>query len=85
MSGHSAGAHIPVAELQQNCRNFKGLMLLNPVDGADPFGILPITVITPGEPVNFTIPTLQVVVGLDNVVGNSNLYDFLPFSMIKNL
>ena len=41
------------------------MVLMSPVDGADPFGILQHFVITPGEKVNFTIPTLQIVTGLD--------------------
>jgi chlorophyllase len=70
IGGHSAGCHVPVAQLQAHCLNFRGQVLLSPVDGADPFGYIPIAVITPGEKVNFTIPTLQMVVGLDPVPGN---------------
>lgn len=42
---------------------------MSPVDGADPYGILPLYVITPGEKVNFTIPTLQLVTGFDPIPG----------------
>ena len=42
---------------------------MSPVDGADPFGILDNFVITPGEKVNFTIPTLQIVTGFDPIPG----------------
>ena len=70
IGGHSAGCHVPVAQLQAHCLNFRGQILLSPVDGADPLGYIPIAVITPGEKVNYTIPTLQMVVGLDPVPGN---------------
>jgi len=54
--------------------NFIGQILLSPVDGADPYGIRPIFVITPGEKVNYTIPTLQIVTGLDPVPSSIILF-----------
>ncbi len=44
-----------------------GQILLSPVDGADPIGLNPVVAITPGEKVNYTIPTLQIVTGFDPV------------------
>ena len=40
---------------------------MSAVDGADPFGLNPLYSITPGVKVNYTIPTLQQVAGLDPV------------------
>jgi len=65
--------------------------LYDPVDGADPLGIRPIFVITPGEKVNFTVPMMQIVTGLDPIPSSSNrsiLYlqfkkiDYLSFKLL---
>lgn len=40
------------------------------MDGADPLGINPVFVITPGEKVNFTVPTMQIVTGLDPIASS---------------
>jgi len=71
ISAHSSGAHVPVAQFLAHCLNFKGQILYDPVDGADPLGIRPIFVITPGEKVNFTVPTMQIVTGLDPIPSNA--------------
>jgi len=89
--GHSAGNHINVNYLKQNCRNFVGHILLSPVDGADPFGIIEEYCITPGEYLNFNMPTLVIQAGLDPVPGkpfypacapanlsNTRFYDAMP-------
>merc|ERR1712012_638792 len=47
----------------------KSLTLLSPVDGLDPFGLVPIYCITPGELLNFRTPTLIVAGGLDTIPG----------------
>ncbi|CAL8118054.1 unnamed protein product [Orchesella dallaii] len=69
--GHSAGNHINVNYLKRKgCRNFVANVHLSPVDGFDPFGIIPGDfAITPGENVNFNIPTLVVKAGLDPIPG----------------
>ncbi|CAL8118056.1 unnamed protein product [Orchesella dallaii] len=69
--GHSAGNHINVNYLKRKgCRNFVASIHLSPVDGVDPFGIIPGDFcITPGEYVNFNIPTLVVKAGLDPIPG----------------
>merc|ERR1712192_362578 len=41
----------------------------SPVDGLDPFGLVPIYCITPGEVLNFRTPTLIVAGGLDTIPG----------------
>lgn len=48
-------------------------MLLDPVDGADPMGMIPEYCITPGEPLNFALPTLHLAAGFDPVPGFSGL------------
>lgn len=67
--GHSSGSHVVVNYLIEKCGNFKGLVLMSPVDGVDPFGITNEFCITPGELVNFDIPTLILPTGLDAVSG----------------
>lgn len=67
-ASHSSGSHIALAQLETECLNFRGLVLLSPVDGGDPYGELPYFVITPGQKVNFSIPTMQLVAGLDHLV-----------------
>lgn len=48
--------------------NFKGQILLNPVDGGYDFSSMtPYFVITPGEKVNFTVPTLEISAGYDTI------------------
>lgn len=69
-AGHSAGAHTVVALLKtEGCGAFKALVLLDPVDGADPMGIIPEYCITPGELLNFALPTLHLAAGFDPVPG----------------
>lgn len=68
LSGHSAGTHVAITQLQKNCLNYQGLILIDAVDGNNPIPEnVTITVITPGQKVNFTVPTLQIVTGLDPV------------------
>jgi len=69
MMGHSAGSHIAVEYLKHHCGNAKGSILMSPVDGFDPYGIVPIYAISPGEYLNYAIPTLVLTAGLDNVKG----------------
>ena len=40
ISGHSAGAHVVVANLLSHCGKIKGQILMSPVDGYDPFGLI---------------------------------------------
>ena len=70
ISGHSSGAHVIVNYLRLGCFNIKGLILLSPVDGVDPFGFINEYCITPGEKLNFETPTLVLIAGLDSVPGD---------------
>jgi hypothetical protein len=63
--GHSAGNHQNVNFLKETCGNFIAEILLSPVDGADPFGLIDEFTITPGQKLNFVLPTLTVQAGLD--------------------
>ncbi|CAL4166029.1 unnamed protein product, partial [Meganyctiphanes norvegica] len=67
--GHSSGAHGIVSYLQETCGNFKALILQDPVDGADPYGIIHDFAITPGEKLNFALPTYHLSAGLDPTTG----------------
>ncbi|XP_042876466.1 chlorophyllase-1-like [Penaeus japonicus] len=73
-AGHSAGAHVLVALLKaEGCGDFKAMVLLDPVDGADPMGIIQEYCITPGELLNFGLPTLHLAAGFDGVAGFSGM------------
>ncbi|CAG7832824.1 unnamed protein product [Allacma fusca] len=68
--GHSAGNHQNVNFLKLSCANFSAQILLSPVDGADPFGLIPEYCITPGEKLNYVMPTLTIQAGLDPKKGS---------------
>ncbi|KAG7155453.1 chlorophyllase-2-like [Homarus americanus] len=63
VGGHSAGAHVQVEYLKSTCGKFKGQVFMSPVDG------LTVFCITPGQTLNYIIPTLHLAAGLDNVPG----------------
>ena len=44
--------------------------MLSPVDGVDPYGFVQEYCITPGEKLNFEVPTLIMTSGLDGIPGN---------------
>ena len=59
-----------------------GQILLSPVDGVDPFGLIDNYAVTPGQFLNYNIPTLILSTGLDDVpgfdlIGNNFLFTFL--------
>ena len=56
--------------LTDGCRGVQGLILMSPVDGVDPAGIIDNFVVTPGELLNFETPTVILPTGLDNQIGN---------------
>jgi len=66
---HSAGGHVAVEYLKHHCGDVKGQILLSPVDGFDPFGLINMFAITPGQYLNFNLPTLVLMCGLDAVSG----------------
>ncbi|XP_042887636.1 chlorophyllase-2-like [Penaeus japonicus] len=71
VGGHSAGAHVLVEYLKAGCGKFKAQVLMSPVDGVDAAGLIPIFCITPGQTLNYAIPTLHLAAGLDSVGGFS--------------
>lgn len=65
LSGHSAGNHVICDYLQTGCGDAKAAVLMDPVDGYDPLGIIKNYCITPGQKVKFTTPALLLRTGLD--------------------
>jgi hypothetical protein len=47
--GHSAAGHVVTEYLNNTCGTVKLQILLDPVDGADPFGIVKNFIIHPGQ------------------------------------
>ena len=65
-SAHSSGNHILVNNLKHyGCGDVKGFIMMSPVDGIDPWGMIPSYCIKPGEKLNFEIPTLVMAAGWD--------------------
>jgi len=101
--GHSSGAHVVVEFLKHHCQNIgrgrinvRGQILFSPVDGVDPFGLIHDFAVTPGQYLNYALPTLVITTGLDGVpghlagdltpacvpegLGNKRFYDAMPGS-----
>ena len=69
VGGHSAGNHIIVRRLATffDSTDAKSVVMIDPVDGEDPFGIVKQFVIHPPHKVNFQLPALHIETGLDPV------------------
>ena len=67
LMSHSAGAHGIGLYLIKRCGLVSSLILLDPVDGYDPFGIFKIFLTHPPAKLNFTMPTLIVASGLSSL------------------
>jgi len=78
LMGHSAGSHVIVEYLKHHCNKVKGQILFSPVDGFDPFGLVDIFAITPGEYLNYDTPTLVIMAGLDNTPGSNIIGSATP-------
>lgn len=67
LSGHSAGNHVTCSLLTDSCGNNKaqGVVMMDPVDGYDPIGIIKNYCTTPGEKLSFDVPALLLRTGLD--------------------
>lgn len=61
----SAGNHIIGDALAADCSLVKAFVMIDPVDGVDPYGIVKDYFITPGKTIDFTIPGLLLNNGLD--------------------
>lgn len=70
LSGHSAGNHVFCDLLVDSCGNSKAkaAVLMDPVDGFDPFGIVNNYCTTPGQKLGFDTPALLLRTGLDPIV-----------------
>ena len=77
LMGHSSGAHVVVEFLKHHCDLVRGQILFSPVDGVDPFGLIDNFAITPGQPLNYNLPSLLLMTGLDSVPGTI-AGDFTP-------
>lgn len=78
LMSHSAAGHTVVSYLVNICGYVKSLILMDPVDGFDPFGIVKIFVTNPPEQLSFTIPTLMLSTGLSNVPVNPKFTSCAP-------
>jgi len=59
--GQSAGNHVVGQALVDGCSIAKALVMIDPVDGLDPFGIVQSeNLITPGQKLSFNIPALHM-------------------------
>merc|ERR1712159_946221 len=59
--GQSAGNHVVGQALVDGCSIAKAMVMIDPVDGLDPFGIVQSeNLITPGQKLNFDIPALHL-------------------------
>ena len=67
LSGHSAGNHVFCDLLVDSCGNSKAkaAVMMDPVDGYDPFGVIKNYCTTPGEKLSFDTPALLLRTGLD--------------------
>jgi chlorophyllase len=64
--GQSAGNHVVGQGLTDGCSLAKAMVMIDPVDGLDPFGIMSgENLITPGEKLTFTTPSLLLDNELD--------------------
>ncbi|CAF3412440.1 unnamed protein product [Rotaria socialis] len=64
---HSSGAHPLGQYLNTTCGPVKLAIMMNPVDGIDPFGIVQDYITHPPNPLPFRTPTLIISNGLDNI------------------
>jgi hypothetical protein len=66
LGGHSAGNHVAVRRLLSfGCGNVGGMVWMDPVDGADPYGVIPEFVLHPPLPVALSTPALHIETGKD--------------------
>merc|ERR1712194_677704 len=64
--GQSAGNHIVGQALADSCMYAKAFVMIDPVDGFDPFGLVHSEdLITPGKKLNFSTPAIILDTGLD--------------------
>lgn len=84
LMSHSASGHTAVSYLVDSCGLIKRNILLDPVDGYDPFGFIKIFVTNPPKQLPFTIPTLLIRTGLDPVPVHSGIPACAPSNFSNN-
>lgn len=84
LMSHSAGAHILCLYLVKNCGLVKSAVLLDPVDGYDPFGIVHDFVTNPPKKLPYQVPTLIVATGLSSVPANPIIVSCAPTNISNN-
>lgn len=67
LMGHSAAGHSTTEYLVGTCGSVKLHILLDPVDGVDPFGVKKDYIITPGKLLPYATPVLVIAAELDPV------------------
>jgi alpha-beta hydrolase superfamily lysophospholipase len=67
LMGHSAAGHVVTEYLNDTCGPVKLQILLDPVDGVDPFGIKKDFIINPGHLLPYATPVLVLAAELDPV------------------
>lgn len=91
LMSHSAAGHPTVAYLASKCGLIRTQVLMDPVDGYDPFGLVKRFITHPPAQLPFFIPTLLITTGLDSVsrgagfppcapanLSNLRFYDSMP-------
>ncbi|CAF1340052.1 unnamed protein product [Adineta ricciae] len=64
---HSSAAHSLGQYMNSTCGPIKLIIMMNPVDGIDPFGIVQDFITHPPTPLPFRTPALVISAGLDSV------------------
>lgn len=70
--GHSASGHPVAGYLVLSCGLITSEILLDPVDGYDPFGLIHEFVTHPPNQLAFVVPTLLIMTGYDAVPAHEN-------------
>lgn len=68
LMAHSTAAYSVLEHLNSTCDNIKLVVLLNPVDGIDPYGFGKNKFITPGKLLPFATPLLLITNELDSAL-----------------
>lgn len=83
LMGHSAGCKVLTRFLKNGCSVSKinplAAVLIDPVDGSDPWGFIKEFVIEDGEKLLFSIPTLMIGTGLGPIPGTNRTIGPLPW------
>merc|ERR1712187_428303 len=82
MGGQSEGCHVVGQALEYDCSIAKAMILLDPVDGFDPYRFVKSQdLITPGKKLGFSTPTLLMDNSLDPKKANPLVPACAPFEV----